>query len=66
MEQDARIFLRIDLSNLSVEEARDVLQKLVDRLQQLNREAVIPSTRTWRRAKRQIETGAQTYEAEKA
>lgn len=66
LEQDARIFLRIDLSNLSVEEARDVLQKLVDRLQQLNREAVIPSTRTWRRAKRQIETGAQTYETETA
>jgi hypothetical protein len=29
LEQDARMFLRIDLSNLSVEEARDVLQKLV-------------------------------------
>jgi hypothetical protein len=60
------MFLRIDLSCLSVEEARDVLQELVDRLQQLNREAVIPSTRTWRRAKKQIEAGAQTYETERA
>ena len=60
------MFLRIDLNSLPVGEARDVLQKLVERLQQLNREAVIPSTRTWRRAKKQIEAGAQTYETEQA
>jgi uncharacterized protein YhaN len=66
LQQDARIFLRIDVDDLSVDEARDVLQKLVDRLQQLNRGAVIPSARTWRRAKKQIEAGAQIYETEQA
>jgi uncharacterized protein YhaN len=64
LQQDARIFLRIDLDDLSVDEARDVLQELVDRLQQLNRGAVIPSAGTWRRAKKQIEAGAQTYDTE--
>jgi uncharacterized protein YhaN len=65
LQQDTRIFMQIDLGSLSVEKARDALQKLVDRLQQLNRESVIPSPRAWRRAKKQIEAGAQVYEIEK-
>jgi len=64
LQQDARIFLQIDLDSLSVEEARDILQRLVDRLQQLNRDSVIPSVKAWQRARRQIEAGAQTYEIE--
>ena len=65
LQQDARIFMQVDLDGLSIEDARDALQKLADRLQQLNRESVIPSPRAWQRAKRQVEAGAQTYETEK-
>lgn len=64
LQQDARIFLRIDLDTFAVEDARNGLQKLVDRLQQLNRESEIPSSRAWKRAKEQIEGGSQTYESE--
>jgi len=65
LQQDARMFLSIDLASLSVDEARDHLQKLVDRQQQLNREAPLPSEVAWQRAKKQIEGGAQTYETDK-
>jgi hypothetical protein len=65
LQQDTRIFMQIDLDSLSIEEARDALQKLVDRLQQLNRESVIPSPRAWRRARKQIEAGAQEYQKQK-
>ena len=64
LQQDTRIFLRIDLSSFSVGDARDGLQKLVERLQQLNRESEIPSPQAWKRAKGQIEGGSQTYESE--
>jgi hypothetical protein len=59
------MFLTIDLPSLSVEEAKDQLKQLVDRLQQLNRVAEIPSSRAWKRAKKSIETGSQDYEADK-
>jgi len=65
LQQDTRIFLRIDLDTFSVEDARDGLQKLIDRLQQLNRESEIPSPQAWKQAKEQIEGGSQTYESEK-
>lgn len=65
LQQDARIFLQIDLDVMAIEDARTTLQALVDRQQQLSREAVIPSTRAWNRARRQIEGGAQTYRSEK-
>ena len=60
------MFLRIDLDTLSVDDARDVLQKLIDRLQELNRESEIPSPQAWKKAKEQIEGGSQTYESEKS
>ena len=65
LQQDARIFLRIDLAEMKDTDAREGLQKLVDRLQQLNRESVIPSAKAWKRAQKQIESGSQTYEADK-
>ena len=65
LQQDARIFLRIDLAEMKDTDAREGLQKLVDRLQQLNRESVIPSTKAWKRAQKQIESGSQTYEVDK-
>ena len=65
LQQDARIFIKIDLVELSDADTRESLQKLVERLQQLNRESVIPSTKAWKRARRQIESGSQTYETDK-
>jgi hypothetical protein len=65
LQQDARIFLNIDLDSVPLDDARNQLQKLVDRSQQLNRESEIPSDRAWQRAKRQIEGGSQTYGSEK-
>lgn len=65
LEQDTRMFLRIDLQAMSIDDARTTLQGLVDRLQELSREAVIPSTKAWARAKKQIEAGSQLYETDK-
>ena len=65
LQQDVRIFLAIDLSTLSDEDARAKLQELVDRLQQLNQTAEIPSSWSWKRAKKSIEGGAQDYKADK-
>lgn len=65
LQQDARIFLNIDLARLSADDARDQLGLLVARLQQLNREAEIPSRGAWKRAKQSIEAGSQKYEADK-
>jgi hypothetical protein len=65
LQQDTRMFLNIDLESMDLEEAREQLQELVDRLQQLNRESEIPSDRAWQQAKKQIEGGSQTYETEK-
>jgi hypothetical protein len=64
LQQDTRMFLQIDLDALTVEDARSTLQELVNRLQQLNRESVIPSKRAWTRARNQVEAGSQTYEAD--
>ena len=65
LQQDTRIFLNIDLDSMTMDDARDQLQKLVDRSQQLNRESEIPSDPAWQRARKQIEGGSQTYESEK-
>jgi len=65
LQQDVRIFVNIDLPNLPDAEGRDQLHQLVQRLQQLNQAAEVPSAGAWRRAKRSIEHGAQRYEADK-
>jgi hypothetical protein len=64
LQQDTRIFLAIDLASLSDEDAREKLQELVDRLQQLNQVAEIPSTWSWKRAKKSIESGSQDFEVD--
>jgi hypothetical protein len=64
LQQDARMFINIDLEVLQIEDARSTLQGLVDRQQQLSREAAIPSKRAWNKAKKQVEGGSQTYEAD--
>ncbi len=65
LQQDARIFLNIDLPTLTEEEAREQLKELVSRSHQLNRESALPSDSAWRKAKARIETGAQRYQADK-
>jgi len=64
LEQDTRMFLQIDLDSMAIEDARSTLQELVNREQQLNREAVIPSDKAWQKAKKQVEAGSQTYKAD--
>jgi hypothetical protein len=64
LQQDARLFLNLDLSVLQTEEARQQLQQLVDRQQQLNRAADIPSPFAWARAKKHLSEGSQDYEVD--
>lgn len=64
LQQDTRMFLRIDLDAMETDDARTTLQGFVERQQQLSREAVIPSTRAWEKAKKQVEGGSQTYQAD--
>lgn len=64
LQQDARIFWRTDSSTMGDEECRDQLASLVARLQELNQAAEIPSAKAWRRAKRQLDEGAQDFEAD--
>jgi hypothetical protein len=60
-QQDARIFLNVDLDGLEEEDAREQLRTLVARQQELNATAEIPSARAWKRAQRNIAGGRQTY-----
>jgi hypothetical protein len=64
LQQDVRVFLNIDLPRLDYDEARTRLQSLVDSLQTLNRDADIPSSGAFGRAKKAISAGAQSYEAD--
>lgn len=64
LQQDARIFISVDLDELPDDEAREQLRTLVARQQELNATAEIPSGRAWKRAKRNVEGGRQTYEAD--
>jgi len=64
LQQDARIFLNIDLGKMTEEDARTRLAELVERSQALSREAPIPSGLAWKRAKESIEAGTQKYEVD--
>jgi hypothetical protein len=64
LQQDARIFINVDLDQQPDDEAREQLRTLVARQQELNATAEIPSGRTWKRAKRNVEAGRQTYEVD--
>ena len=66
LQQDARIFIDIDLDALEYEEAREHLRTLVARQQELNATAEIPSARAWKKAQKNIDGGRQTYEADKS
>jgi hypothetical protein len=64
LQQDARMFLNIDIDGMSVDDARDELKTLVARQQELNATAEIPSGRAWKRAKSNVERGTQAYETD--
>jgi len=62
LQQDARIFINIDLDRLSADEARDRLSELVARHQELKNTSEIPSGRAWKKGKKNVEKGGQTYD----
>lgn len=65
LQQDARIFTKIDLDHLDEDKAREMLSGLAARLQELNATAEIPSAKARKRAKKNIENGYQNYEVDK-
>ena len=65
LQQDVRIFINVDLDQLELGAARERLRELVDRLQQLSVETEIPSVGAWKRAKKNVERGAQDYATDK-
>jgi hypothetical protein len=64
LQQDARIFLKVDLDNLEADDAREQLRTLVARQQELNATAEIPSARAWKKAQKNVADGRQSYEAD--
>lgn len=64
LQQDARIFINIDVHTLPLNEAREQLAQLVGRAQELNATAEIPSSRAWAKAKKGVEGGSQEYEVD--
>lgn len=65
VQQDARVFCEIDLHKLNYEEARQALSELIARLQEVHKSAPLVSKRAYKKAKKNIEGGGQTYEADK-
>lgn len=65
LQQDARIFLNIDLPRLGEDEAREQLQTLVARSQELNATSEIPSSGAWNKARKNVEQGRQEYGVDK-
>lgn len=61
LQQDARVFLNIELPVLSETDARDRLMQLVARQQDLNASSPVPSSLAFSLGKRSIERGGQKY-----
>ncbi|NEW72270.1 SLATT domain-containing protein [Streptomyces rhizosphaericus] len=66
LQQDARLFYKVDLQVHEYDEARAALGELVARQQEVNRSAPIPTKRAYRRAGKNIEGGGQTYNVDEA
>lgn len=60
----ARQLLTIDLYHFNYDESRDALKNLTDRRDEINRAADPPGRFAYRRAKRNIKQGGQSYEAD--
>jgi hypothetical protein len=61
LQSDARISREIDLPNQSTEAAREALQGLRVRQDEINQQSALPSFYAYWRAKRNISKGRQTY-----
>ena len=64
VQQDARQFYEIDLHKFAYDEARQTLNELTARAQEVNKSAPLVSKRAYKRAKKNIEDGGQTYEVD--
>ncbi len=64
VQQDARVFCEIDLHKLSYDEARQALNELIARAQEVHKSAPLVSKRAYKRAKKNIESGGQSYEVD--
>jgi hypothetical protein len=65
VQQDARVFCEIDLRKFEYEEARQALSELIARLQEVHKSAPLVSKRAYRRGKKNVEAGGQTYEVDR-
>jgi hypothetical protein len=65
LQQNARVLKNIDLQTLTDEEARTQLQQLIDRQQELNATSEVPSSKAWKKARKQVESGSQAHEVDK-
>ncbi|MFD7168618.1 SLATT domain-containing protein [Streptomyces violascens] len=61
LQQDARLFYNVDLQILEYDEARAVIGELIARQQEVNKSAPIPSKRAYKRARKNIVGGGQSY-----
>jgi hypothetical protein len=61
IQTNARQLRTIDLSDMTLEDARGVLAELTARLDEQNKSAEPPGGRVYRKAKANIEAGGQTY-----
>lgn len=66
LQQDVRIFMKVDLANMPHDEAREHLQTLVERQQELNKAAPVPSALARRMARKSISQGGQDYEVDQS
>lgn len=64
LQQDARVFMKVDLASLTYDDAREHLRNLVERQQELNKAAPVPSALARRMAKRNIDEGGQDFEVD--
>ncbi|MFE2681865.1 SLATT domain-containing protein [Streptomyces mirabilis] len=61
LQQDARVFYEVDLPTMEYDEARATLGELIARQQEVNKSAPIPAKRAYRRARKNISAGGQSY-----
>ncbi len=64
LQQDARIFVEIDLNTINAQAGREALSELVARQQEINKTAIIPSPRAYKKAQENIKKGGQTYKVD--
>lgn len=66
IQTGARQAREVDLPSWTIEEARNALAELTSRRDEQNKTAEVPNSRAYKRAKKNIDAGGQTYETDKA